>query len=202
MPDWFQHGGFVMWPLLVCSVAGVAIILERCWVLRRQRLVSTAMATAIDRHGTIDKDDLARLKAVAEIDTSVLAEVARVAFDHAGSSRAANVEAVQALARQVVGRMERGLTTLGLIAELGPLLGLLGTVNGMLHLFADVASKGMSDPTQISAGISEALVATFTGLSIAVPALIAYMFLRRRIEMLVLEMERHVDELLARLYPS
>ena len=201
MPDWFQHGGFVMWPLLVCSVAGLAIILERCWVLRRQRLVSTAMATAIDRRG-MDKESLDRVKAVAEIDVSVLAEVVRVAFDHAGAGRAANVEAVQALARQVVGRMERGLTTLGLIAELGPLLGLLGTVNGMLHLFADVASKGMSDPTQISAGISEALVATFTGLSIAVPALIAYMYLRRRIEMLVLEMERHVDELLARLYPS
>ena len=201
MPDWFQHGGFVMYPLLVCSVAGVAIILERCWVLRRQRLVSTAMATAIDRRGT-DKESLDRVKAVAEIDVSVLAEVVRVAFAHAGAGRAANVEAVQALARQVVGRMERGLTTLGLIAELGPLLGLLGTVNGMLHLFADVASKGMSDPTQISAGISEALVATFSGLSIAVPALIAYMYLRRRIEMLVLEMERHVDELLARLYPS
>ena len=201
MPDWFQHGGFVMYPLLVCSVAGLAIILERCWVLRRQRLVSTALAAAIDRRGA-DKETLDRVKAVAEIDTSVLAEVVRVAFDHAGASRAANVEAVQALARQVVGRMERGLTTLGLIAELGPLLGLLGTVNGMLHLFADVASKGMSNPTEISAGISEALVATFTGLSIAVPALIAYMYLRRRIEMLVLEMERHVDELLARLYPT
>ena len=201
MPDWFQHGGFVMYPLLVCSVAGLAIILERCWVLRRQRLVSTAMVTAIERRGT-DQEALARVKAVAEIDRSVLAEVVRVAFDHAGAGRTENIEAVQALARQVVGRMERGLTTLGLIAELGPLLGLLGTVNGMLHLFADVASKGMSDPTQISAGISEALVATFTGLSIAVPALIAYMFLRRRIEMLVLEMERHVDELLARLYHS
>ena len=201
MPDWFQHGGFVMWPLLVCSVAGLAIILERCWVLRRQRLVSAALAAAIERRGP-EKDSLDRVQAVAEIDQSVLAEVVRVAFEHAGAGRAANVEAVQALARQVVGRMERGLTTLGLIAELGPLLGLLGTVNGMLHLFADVASKGMSDPTQISAGISEALVATFTGLSIAVPALIAYMYLRRRIEMLVLEMERHVDELLARLHPA
>lgn len=201
MPDWFQHGGFVMYPLLVCSVAGLAIILERCWVLRRQRLVSTALAAAMDRRGA-DKETLDRVKAVAEIDTSVLSEVVRVAFDHAGASRAANVEAVQALARQVVGRMERGLTTLGLIAELGPLLGLLGTVNGMLHLFADVASKGLSNPSEISAGISEALVATFTGLSIAVPALIAYMYLRRRIEMLVLEMERHVDELLARLYPT
>ncbi len=201
MPDWFQHGGFVMWPLLVCSVAGLAIILERCWVLRRQRLVSAALAAAIERRGP-EKESLDRVRAVAEIDQSVLAEVIRVAFEHAGAGRAANVEAVQALARQVVGRMERGLTTLGLIAELGPLLGLLGTVNGMLHLFADVASKGMSDPTQISAGISEALVATFTGLSIAVPALIAYMYLRRRIEMLVLEMERHVDELLARLHPA
>ena len=201
MPDWFQHGGFVMWPLLVCSVAGLAIILERCWVLRRQRLVSAALAAAIERRGP-EKESLDRVQAVAEIDQSVLAEVVRVAFEHAGAGRAANVEAVQALARQVVGRMERGLTTLGLIAELGPLLGLLGTVNGMLHLFADVASKGMSDPTQISAGISEALVATFTGLSIAVPALIAYMYLRRRIEMLVLEMERHVDELLARLHPA
>ena len=201
MPDWFQHGGFVMWPLLVCSVAGLAILLERCWVLRRQRLVSAALAAAIERRGP-EKESLDRVQAVAEIDQSVLAEVVRVAFEHAGAGRAANVEAVQALARQVVGRMERGLTTLGLIAELGPLLGLLGTVNGMLHLFADVASKGMSDPTQISAGISEALVATFTGLSIAVPALIAYMYLRRRIEMLVLEMERHVDELLARLHPA
>lgn len=201
MPDWFQHGGFVMYPLLVCSVAGLAIILERCWVLRRQRLVSAALAAAIERRGP-EKESLDRVRAVAEIDQSVLAEVIRVAFEHAGAGRAANVEAVQALARQVVGRMERGLTTLGLIAELGPLLGLLGTVNGMLHLFADVASKGMSDPTQISAGISEALVATFTGLSIAVPALIAYMYLRRRIEMLVLEMERHVDELLARLHPA
>ena len=201
MPDWFQHGGLVMWPWLVCSVAGLAIILERCWVLRRQRLVSAALAAAIERRGP-EKESLDRVQAVAEIDQSVLAEVVRVAFEHAGAGRAANVEAVQALARQVVGRMERGLTTLGLIAELGPLLGLLGTVNGMLHLFADVASKGMSDPTQISAGISEALVATFTGLSIAVPALIAYMYLRRRIEMLVLEMERHVDELLARLHPA
>ena len=200
MPDWFQHGGFVMYPLLVCSVAGVAIILERIWMLRRSRMLSDAIVAAIARHGT-DKESIDRVKAVAEIDRSVLGEIACVACDHAAAGKAENAETVQALARQVVGRMERGLTTLGLIAELGPLLGLLGTVNGMLHLFADVAEKGLSDPKLISAGISEALVATFTGLSIAVPALIAYMYLRRRIEMLTLELERHVDELMARLHP-
>jgi len=200
MPEWFQNGGFVMWPLLVCSVAGVAIILERCWSLRRQRIIPVELGAAIRQRGG-DAAALDRLKSAGEKDQSVLGELTRVAFDHASLHKTENIEAVQALARQVVGRMERGLTTLGLIAELGPLLGLLGTVNGMLRLFADVANRGMSDPKQISAGISEALVATFTGLFIAIPALIAYMYLRRRIETLVLEMERYVDELLTRLYP-
>lgn len=200
MPDWFQQGGFVMWPLLVCSVAGVAIILERCWMLRRQHIMPAAVANALARRGS-DKESLDRLKSIVERDRSMLADLTRVAFDHLGRHKTENIEAVQAVARQAVARMERGLTTLGLIAELGPLLGLLGTVNGMLHLFADVASLGLSDPKQISSGISEALVATFAGLSISIPALIAYMYLRRRIETLVLEMERHVDELLTRLYP-
>ena len=115
---------------------------------------------------------------------------------------AKQVLAMQALARQIVGRMERGLTTLSLIAELGPLLGLLGTVIGMVRLFEDVAKKGLGDPTMISRGIYEALTATMTGLGIAIPALIAYMYLRRRIEVLVLELERHTNELLTRLYRS
>ncbi|MEI6083083.1 MAG: MotA/TolQ/ExbB proton channel family protein [Verrucomicrobiota bacterium] len=200
MPDWFQHGGFVMWPLLVCSVAGVAIILERCWALRRQRIIPATVANVLAKRGS-DKETTAVLKTLTENDPSVLSELTRVAFDHATLNKTENIEAVQALARQAVGRMERGLTTLGLIAELGPLLGLLGTVNGMLHLFADVANLGLSDPKLISSGISESLIATFTGLSISIPALIAYMYLRRRIEMLVLEMERHIDELLTRLYP-
>jgi biopolymer transport protein ExbB len=200
MPEWFQQGGFVMWPLLVCSVAGLAIILERGWVLRRPNIIPATITDALARRGA-ERTPLEKLKALVEGDRSVFAELARVAFDHASLHKTENIEAVQALARQAVGRMERGLTTLGLIAELGPLLGLLGTVNGMLHLFADVANKGLSEPKLISAGISEALVATFTGLFIAVPALIAYMYLRRRIEMLVLEMERHMDELLTRLYP-
>lgn len=199
MPEWFQNGGFVMWPLLVCSVAGLAIILERVWALRRSRILSATLTEAISQRNAAE-DQAQRLKILAENDKSVLGELTRVALDHLALSKTENIEAVQALARQVLGRMERGLTTLGLIAELGPLLGLLGTVNGMLHLFADVANRGLSDPKQISSGISEALVATFTGLFIAIPALIAYMYLRRRIEMLVLETERHIDELLNRLY--
>jgi biopolymer transport protein ExbB len=133
-------------------------------------------------------------------DTTVLGKLIQTVFMHASLPKTENVEAMQALARQIVGRMERGLTTLSLIAELGPLLGLLGTVIGMVQLFEDVAKKGLGDPAMISRGIYEALTATMTGLGIAIPALIAYMYLRRRIEVLVLELERHTNELLTRLY--
>ncbi len=201
MPEWFVKGGIAMWPLLVCSIVGVAIVLERIWALRRDRIISRRLARAIEKQPS-SPEQIEKIRAVGEQDKSVLGELTQVTFAHASLPKTENVEAVQAVARQIVGRMERGLTTLALIAELGPLLGLLGTVIGMVRLFNDVAQKGLGEPAQISAGIYEALTATMTGLGIAVPALIAYMYLRRRVEVLVLELERHTNELLTRLYRS
>ena len=199
MPEWFFRGGIAMWPLLVCSIAGVAIILERTWALRRGGIISPALVTAVD--GQLQtREQMEALRLLSESDTTVLGQLIRAVFTHASLPKTENVEVMQSLARQIVGRMERGLTTLSLIAELGPLLGLLGTVIGMVKLFQDVAQKGLGDPAMISRGIYEALTATMTGLGIAIPALIAYMFLRRRIEVLVLELERYTDELLTRLY--
>jgi biopolymer transport protein ExbB len=199
MPEWFFRGGIAMWPLLVCSIAGLTIILERVWALQRRRVISSELAAAIDRRpGTPEQTEAVRV--LSEGDTSVLGRLVQTMFTHASLPKTENVELMQALARQIVGRMERGLTTLSLIAELGPLLGLLGTVIGMVQLFEDVARKGLGEPAMISRGIYEALTATMTGLGIAIPALIAYMYLRRRIEVLVLELERHTNELLTRLY--
>jgi len=199
MPEWFVRGGIAMWPLLVCSIAGVAIILERLWALQRRRVISPVLAAAIERRpATAEQTDA--LRVLSETDETVLGSLVQAVFAHASLPKTENVEVLQSLARQIVGRMERGLTTLSLIAELGPLLGLLGTVIGMVQLFEDVAKKGLGEPAMISRGIYEALTATMTGLSIAIPALIAYMYLRRRIEVLVLELERHTDELLTRLY--
>lgn len=196
MPEWFFRGGIAMWPLLVCSIAGVAIILERTWALQRRQVISPTLAAAIDNQPAASE----QLQALSQSDTTVLGKLIQAVFAHASLPKTENVEAMQALARQVVGRMERGLTTLSLIAELGPLLGLLGTVIGMVKLFQDVAQKGLGDPAMISRGIYEALTATMTGLGIAIPALIAYMYLRRRIEVLVLELERYTNEVLTRLY--
>jgi biopolymer transport protein ExbB len=199
MPEWFFRGGIAMWPLLVCSIAGVAIILERTWALQRRRIISPELAAAIERRpATPDQAEAVRI--LSESDGTVLGRLVQSMFAHASLPKTENVEAMQALARQIVGRMERGLTTLSLIAELGPLLGLLGTVVGMVQLFEDVAKKGLGEPAMISRGIYQALTATMTGLSIAIPALIAYMYLRRRIEVLVLELERYTNELLTRLY--
>jgi biopolymer transport protein ExbB len=188
-----------MWPLLVCSIVGVAIILERAWALRRARIISPTLAEVIESQPSTP-DQIERLRQVSLEDKTVLGELTQVTFAHATLPKPENVEAVQSVARQIVGRLERGLTTLALIAELGPLLGLLGTVIGMVHLFNDVATKGLAEPAQVSKGIYEALTATMTGLGIAVPALVAYMYMRRRIEVLVLELERHTNELLTRLY--
>jgi biopolymer transport protein ExbB len=201
MPEWFLRGGLAMWPLLVCSVAGLTIILERVWALQRKRVIPPMLAEAIERQ-PVSPEATERVRALSDRDASVLAKLVQTMFAHATLPKNENIEAMQALARQIVGRMERGLTTLALIAELGPLLGLLGTVIGMVRLFEDVAQKGLGEPTQISRGIYEALTATMTGLGIAIPVLIAYMYLRRRIEVLVLELERHTNELLTRLYRS
>ena len=201
MPQWFIQSWIVMTPLSVCSVVGLAIVLERVWALRRRRIISPTLAAAIQqRHNTPEK--IEQVRALSESDKSVLGELAQVVFAHTSLPKEENLEAVQAAARQIIGRLERGLTTLALIVELGPLLGLLGTVIGMVKLFTDVAQHGLGEPSQISAGIYQALTATMVGLGIAVPALVAVMYLRRRVELLALEMERHTGELLRRLYQS
>jgi len=199
MPEWFREGGIAMYPLMLCSVVGLAIIMERIWALQRKRIISPGLAELIESQPQTP-DETERLKIASQIDKTVLGELVKTAFAHLSLGKHENVEAVQSVARQIVGRMERGLTTLSLIAEISPLLGLLGTVAGMINLFTDVAKHGLGEPAAISRGIFEALIATLTGLTVAIPTLTAYMYLRRRIELLILEMERHTNELLTRLY--
>jgi biopolymer transport protein ExbB len=199
MPEWFVQNWIVMIPLIVCSVAGVAIIIDRIWALQRRRIFSPALVRAIEAQ-PISAEQLEQVRLLSQQDPTVLGQLVQVSFAHAALHKSENVEAMQSAARQILARLERGLTTLALIAELGPLLGLLGTVIGMVQLFTDVAAKGLGEPAAISHGIYMALTATMVGLGIAIPALSAYMFLRRRIEVLVLELERHTNELLTRLY--
>ena len=199
IPEWFAKGGLVMYPLALCSVAGVAFVLERIWALQRRRVMPGALTELIN--GQLDQPATReRLRDRAAGDGSVLGELIRTVLGHAALAKHENIEAVQAVARQMVSRLERGLTTLALIVELGPLLGLLGAVSGMVRVFGDVALHGLRDPALISQGISEALIATFFGLAVAILALVPHMYLRRRVENLTLELERHVNEVVTHLY--
>src|SRR2546426_7308695 len=129
MPEWFIKGGIAMWPLLVCSIAGVAIVLERTWALQRKRIIPHSLADTIERQGGApDLKD--KVKVLSEADQTVLGELAQIVLSHTGMAKHENVEAVQAAARQIGGRMGRGLTAPAVSGELGAVPGLLGAGAG------------------------------------------------------------------------
>ena len=134
-------------------------------------------------------------------DPSSLARLVRVALAHLRWPRADNVEAVQTRARHEMVRLERGLVILEVITGIAPLIGLIGTVSGLIHVFASLGlSAGAADAKRIALGISEALTCTIFGLGIAVPSLVAFVFFSKKVETMSVEMESLITDLLSKLY--
>ena len=182
----FQDGGWPMWPLLLASVIAVALIIERLVSLRRSRVVPA---------GLLDKiiSDLGRLGASPEMVSRIaahspLGRVLAAGLRNIRSSREVMKEAIEEAGRSVAHELEHFLTTLGTIAAISPLLGLFGTVIGMIEMFA---AQGVGGTTQqVGIGIAMALHATAFGIIIAVPATIAWRYFRRLIDDFVMDMER------------
>ncbi|HEX7236062.1 MAG TPA: MotA/TolQ/ExbB proton channel family protein [Gammaproteobacteria bacterium] len=184
-----QAGGLLMWPIIACSVVAVAIVLERLWALQEKRVMPVSVANHVVE--LLQKADQIDTKQIQDVQQSspfgqVLA--AGLAYRHA--SRDVIKEAVEDTGRHVVHELERYLSTLGTIAAISPLLGLLGTVSGMIHSFTAITADGVPNPAVLAHGISEALVATAAGLTVAIPSLIAYRYLRGRVEGLVVRIEK------------
>jgi biopolymer transport protein ExbB len=138
---------------------------------------------------------------IVENDQSSLARIVRVALQHLRSPRSENVEAVQTRARHEMVILEKGLIVLEVITGIAPLLGLIGAVSGLVHVFSHLGlSSGASDTRQIALGIAEALNATVFGLSIAVPTLVAFSYFSKKVEVMSVEMETLVVELIAKCY--
>jgi biopolymer transport protein ExbB len=138
---------------------------------------------------------------IVENDQSSLARIVRVALQHLRSPRSENVEAVQTRARHEMVILEKGLIVLEVIVGIAPLLGLIGAVSGLVHVFSHLGlSSGASDTRQIALGIAEALNATVFGLSIAVPTLVAFSYFSKKVEVMSVEMETLVVELIAKCY--
>ncbi|HWN06488.1 MAG TPA: MotA/TolQ/ExbB proton channel family protein [Steroidobacteraceae bacterium] len=186
-------GGPVMWPIILCSVVAAAIVLERLWTLQRKRVIPRELTDRIwklvESQGLNDR----HIEALGH--NSPLGRVLAAGLAHREHGREIMKEAIEDTGRHVVHELERFLGTLGTIAAVSPLLGLLGTVTGMIQAFEAISAEGVGDPQILAGGIGTALITTAAGLIVAIPALFAYRYLRGVVDLLVVEMEKEAMKL-------
>src|SRR5881398_221129 len=197
--SFFVKGGLFMWPLLACSIVSVTTIILRGIALREKNVMPVAIQSEIER--LVPGGSPERLMRIVSYEQSSLARIARVALQHLRGPRSENVEVVETRARHEMVRLEKGLIVLEVITGIAPLLGLIGAVSGLVHVFSNLGlSSGASDTRQIALGIAEALNATVFGLSIAVPTLVGFTYFSKKVEVMSVAMETLVVELIAKCY--
>lgn len=187
-----QAAGWPIWLLLIASVIALALIIERLWYLRRSRMLPAGLleqAIRDYREGRIDSATVERLEK-----NSPLGAVLATGLQHSDVSRDNMKEAMEETGRSVALQMERFLTTIGTIATLAPLMGLFGTIVGMIEIFGSQSAAG-TNPAQLAHGISVALYNTGFGLLIAMPTLIFYRHFRALVDRFLVEMERQAARL-------
>ena len=188
-----QAGGPFMWPIILCSICAAAIVLERLWTLQRKRVLPSELTEQVWKWLSANQVNDKLITALEQ--NSPLGKVLAVGLANRHRPREVMIERLQDTGRHVVHELERFLNTLGTIATVSPLLGLLGTVTGIINSFSAISTGGMGDPRVLSAGISEALLATAAGLCVAIPSLFAYRFLRGKLDRIVVQMEKEAMKL-------
>lgn len=186
-------GGWVMVPIILSSVVALAIIAERFWTLRLERIAPAGLVGQVWQLHKRRELDEARLKALHN--DSPLGRILAAGLVNMHHSREVMKESLEDVGRQVVHDLERFLNTLGTIAAISPLLGLFGTVLGMIEVFNAITTAGVGNPAVLAGGISTALITTVAGLSVAIPSLIFYRYFRGRVDELVLRMEEQALKL-------
>lgn len=187
MYELVKSGGWLMLPLIACSIVALAIIIERIWALRSERVAPGNLVAQIQE--LYQKGELTPEQITAVKEKSPLGRMLAAGVVNRKHSREVMKESIEEVGRQVVHELERYLNTLGTIASITPLLGLLGTVIGMIKVFAAITIAGVGDPTVLAGGISEALITTATGLSVAIPSLMFHRYFSGKVEKLVVVME-------------
>jgi biopolymer transport protein ExbB len=185
--DLIQRGGWVMYPLLLCSLAALAIILERVWALRRSRVIPRSLAVSVN--DLLKRRRYADAASLCQDGRSSAARLIRQGLKLIGQRRELFRDAMEETGRRESGFLSSHLELLGVIASVTPLLGLLGTVSGMINAFGAVARAGMGNPGLLAGGIGQALLTTAAGLIIAIPAIIIHRLLVSRVESLTADLE-------------
>jgi len=188
-----KAGGILMVPIVACSILALAIILERFWTLRASRVAPPQTMNELWRW--IKKKELNGRKLKALQSSSPMGRVLSAGLMNAKHGREIMKESIEHEASQVIHDLERFLNPLGTVATITPLLGLLGTVIGMIKVFAEIQLAGVGNAGNLAGGISEALITTAAGLSVAIPALICHRYFIRRVDELVVGMEQEAIKL-------
>jgi biopolymer transport protein ExbB len=199
LQNFFAQSGIFMVPLAVCSFIAVAIIVQRALALRWTLTMPETLAEAL----ADPAEDIDHIARQAQRDRSPLGRVVRAALSPQHNSREEATEAVETTAREELVRLQTGLSALEVIITIAPLLGLLGTVSGLVTVFSGIGANDGQSPvsaTQIARGIAEALNTTIAGLSIAVPAIIAHSFFNKKIERMSVRMEVLLQNLIHRTF--
>ena len=199
--DFFVRGGFFMILLLALSVSVGTVILLRAVALREKAIMPTEIEDAVENLAPGGSAEA--LAALARGSNTPLARIVSVCLKHRSWTRQENAEAVQVRARHEVVRMESGLVLLEIATGIAPLLGLLGTLSGLVGIFANLGGgAGDGDPVAVARGISEALNTTIVGLAVAVPSLVAFNYFQRKVETMAVNMEGVAADLMAKCYPD
>lgn len=188
-----KAGGWLMAPIVACSVVALAIIVERAWSLRQKRVVPGQLVAQVWRQaqeGEVTEEQVRALRA-----DSPLGRILAVGLLNRDRERHIMKESIEEAGRAVSHELDRFLTALGTIAAITPLLGLLGTVIGMISVFTTITSLGVGNPAELAGGISQALITTAAGLSVAIPSLIFYRHFRGKVDALTVEMEQEAIKL-------
>jgi len=187
-----KAGGPFMVPIILCSIIAAGILFERLWTLQRKRVLPQELIKRVT--DLTDKNQVTPKVIEALEKNSPLGRVLAAALANRDRGREIMMERVEDTGRHVIHELERFLNSLGTIASIAPLLGLLGTVTGIIRAFNAVMLGGMGDPRLLAGGISEALITTAGGLAVAIPSFIAYRYLRGKVEGIVIDMEKIADK--------
>ena len=188
-----KAGGPVMWPIIALSITAAAILLERLWSLQEERVIPKELTEKVWR--LVENGQLTDKHVAALAQNSALGQILAAGLANRHRSREYIKEAIEDTGRHVVHELERFLNMLGTIAAVSPLLGLLGTVIGIITAFSAITHQGVGDPKVLSGGIGQALIATAAGLIVAIPSLMGYRYLRGKVDALVISMEKEALKL-------
>lgn len=198
MWEFLRSGGPVMFLLVVTSIVGLAFIIERALALRWTKVIPPYVSTAIENCRT--PADLPKLVQVCNQNPSPLSRLTLTAQEHLRDPKEETIDLIETRARHEVVSLERGLFVLEVVVGIAPLLGLVGAIHGLITLFGNLGKTGVTDNTQLAAGIAIALNTTLVGLLVAIPALAAWSYFTRKVDTLAVEMEGLLDKFLRHQY--